>query len=186
MNTKKKEPGLLSLVVVLTVICLVMAALLGMVDKVTAPAIAANTEKTVVESLQKVLPADSYDDLYPEEKGGYTGSVNYVTTVYQAGDKGYVVRVSPTSGFSGAIDMMAGFDNDGLVTGISIISHSETSGLGANATKPEWQEQFKGLEGEATVEKDGGQIVALTGSTITSRAVCDGVNAARAAVEELG
>lgn len=187
MTTKKKEPGLASLVIVLTVICVIMAFLLGMVNKVTAPAIAANTEKTVQESLQLVLPTDGdYDDLYKEEDGGYTGSVPYVTTVYQAGDAGYVARVMPTSGFSGGIDMMVGIAADGTVSGISIISHAETSGLGANATKPEWQEQFKGLEGEAAVEKDGGTIVALTGSTITSRAVCDGVNAARAAVEELG
>lgn len=189
MSTTKKEPGMATLVIVLAVICVIMAFLLGMVNKVTAPAIEANTQKTVEESLQKVLPADGYTDLYLDEATGaslYTGDVPGITTVYQAGDEGYVVRVVPTSGFNGAIDMMAGFNSDGTISGIAIITHGETSGLGANATKPEWQAQFKGLDGEVTVEKDGGQIVAITGSTITSRAVCDGINAARAAVEELG
>ena len=82
--------------------------------------------------------------------------------------------------------MMAGIDNDGNVTGIAIISHSETSGLGSKSTDPEWQAQFKGLNGVVSVTKDGGQVEAITGSTITSRAVCDGVNAARLVVESLG
>ena len=82
--------------------------------------------------------------------------------------------------------MMAGVDNDGNVTGIAIISHAETSGLGSKSTDPEWQAQFKGVNGTIGVTKDGYQINAITGSTITSRAVCDGVNAAIAVVETLG
>ena len=54
------------------------------------------------------------------------------------------------------------------------------------ATEPEWQAQFQGATDEVSVTKDGGTINAITGSTITSRAVCDGVNAARAVVEALG
>ena len=61
MSTAKKEPGLAMLVIVLALICLVVAALLGLVNQVTAPAIAANTEKTIQDSLKVVLPADSYE-----------------------------------------------------------------------------------------------------------------------------
>ena len=68
MSTAKKEPGLAMLVIVLALICLVVAALLGLVNQVTAPAIAANTEKTIQDSLKVVLPADSYEKV--EYDGG--------------------------------------------------------------------------------------------------------------------
>lgn len=177
---KKKEPGMITLVLVLAIISVVMATLLGFVNKVTADPIAENTRLKTEAAMKSVLPADGYDKL------DYTGSDPYVKGVYQAGEEGYVVLVTPTSGFSGPIEMMAGFSNDGAVTGIAIINHAETSGLGSKATDPKWQEQFIGSAEEVTVTKDGGTIQAITGSTITSRAVCDGVNAARGALAELG
>lgn len=180
VKEKKKEPGMVTLVLVLTIICVVMAALLGMINKVTADPIAANTWKKTESAMKQVLPADTYTKI------SYTGSDPYVKDIYQAGEAGYVVLVTPTSGFSGAIEMMAGFSNDGAVTGIAIINHSETSGLGSKATDPKWQEQFIGNTEDVKVTKDGGTIQAITGSTITSRAVCDGVNAARSALAELG
>lgn len=61
-----------------------------------------------------------------------------------------------------------------------------TVNMGSKATDPEWQAQFAGATDIVSVTKDGGTIEAITGSTITSRAVCDGVNAARAVVEALG
>ncbi len=176
----KKEPGMVTLVLVLAVISVVMALLLGLVNYITAPAIEANTQKTIIELQQKVLPADSYEALE------YTGSDPWVKSITQAGDAGYVVRVGPTSGFSGEIDMMVGITTDGVVTGIAVIAHAETSGLGSKATDPAWQAQFVDSTEEVKVQKDGGAIVSITGSTITSRAVCDGVNAARAALENVG
>ena len=176
----KKEPGMASLVIVLALICLVIAALLGLVNSVTEGPIAANTEKTVQDSLKIVMPADSY------EKVDYTGGDETVVAVYKAGEEGYVVECNSPNGFGGAIDMMAGINTSGEVTGIAIISHAETSGLGSKATDPEWQAQFQGATDTVSVAKDGGSIVAITGSTITSRAVCDGVNIARSVVESLG
>ena len=144
------------------------------------------------ESLRTVMPIDGdYEDVTDQYSGDpvtveVTGSVVPIKAVYKAGDEGYVVESLSPNGFGGALDMMAGLDNDGNVTGIAIISHSETSGLGSKSTDPEWQAQFKGLSGVVSVTKDGGQVEAITGSTITSRAVCDGVNAARLVVESLG
>jgi electron transport complex protein RnfG len=180
VKEKKKEPGMFKLVLVLALISFVMAFLLGMVNNMTAPAIAENTWAKTEEAMKQVLPADSYTKIE------YSGSNALVNDVYQAGDAGYVVLVTPTSGFSGAIEMMAGFSNDGAVTGIAIINHAETSGLGSKATDPKWQAQFIEATDEVKVQKDGGTIVAITGSTITSRAICDGVNAARSALAELG
>jgi len=188
MSAAKKEPGMASLIIVLALICLVVAALLGLVNNVTAGPIAANTEKTVQESLLVVLPADSYEqvDFSDESVTIDTGTAVPVKAVYKAGEDGYVVETLSPNGFGGAIDMMAGINTAGEVTGIAVISHAETSGLGSKATDPEWQAQFAGATDVVKVEKDGGSIVAITGSTITSRAICDGVNAARAVVEALG
>ena len=78
---------------------------------------------------------------------------------------------------------MVGVDNDGKVLGISVISHTETAGLGAVAAAAtsageSFRGQFVGVSGEVSVAKDGGQIDAITGATITSRAVCAGVQSA--------
>lgn len=192
MSEAKKQASMASLVIVLAVICLVSAAVLGLVNKVTVGPIQANTEKTVQESLRSVMPIDGdYEDVTDQYTGGnvtvdVTGVSVPVKAVYKAGDEGYVVESLSPNGFGGALDMMAGVDNDGNVTGIAIISHAETSGLGSKSTDPEWQAQFKGVNGTIGVTKDGYQINAITGSTITSRAVCDGVNAAIAVVESLG
>ena len=192
MSEAKKQPGMATLVIVLAAICLVSAAVLGLINSVTVGPIAANTEKTVQESLRTVMPIDGdYEDVTDQYSGDpvtveVTGSVVPIKSVYKAGDEGYVVESLSPNGFGGALDMMAGIDSAGNVTGIAIISHAETSGLGSKSTDPEWQAQFKGLTGVVSVSKDGGQVQAITGSTITSRAVCDGVNAARLVVESLG
>ena len=192
MSEAKKQPGMATLVIVLACICLVSAAVLGLVNKVTVGPIQANTEKTVQEALRNVMPIDGdYEDVTDQYSGDpvtvdVTGVSVPVKAVYKAADEGYVVETMSPNGFGGALDMMAGVDNDGNVTGIAIISHAETSGLGSKSTDPEWQAQFKGVNGTIGVTKDGYQINAITGSTITSRAVCDGVNTAIAVVEALG
>lgn len=83
--------------------------------------------------------------------------------------------------------MMVGVGSDGSVLGISIIKQAETAGLGAvcadkTSAGEEFRGQFAGNSGSVSVTKDGGSIDAITGATITSRAVCSGVNAALACV----
>lgn len=176
---KPKEPGMARLVIVLFTISAVTALLLGLVNMVTAPAIAANAEKNMKIAMNAVLSADTYDQV------DYNGADPLVKAVYQAGDAGFVVQVAP-SGFGGEVTLMVGVDNDGACTGISIISQSETPGLGAKSTDAEWQSQFVGKSGTLAVQKDGGDIQALTGATITSRAVTKGVNSALETVKSMG
>ena len=112
-----------------------------------------------------------------------------MATVYQ-GEAGYAVKVNP-SGFNGTVSMMVGVDNNGSVLGISIISQTETAGLGAvsaadTSAGEAFRGQFAGMSGSVSVSKDGGQVDAITGATITSRAVCTGVNAALACVANMG
>ena len=175
---KKKEAGPVQLVVTLFLISAICAVLLGLVNNITAGPIAAANEAATNAAMQAVLPADSYEQVE------YTGGNALVTAVYKAGDAGYVVQVAP-SGFGGNLDVMVGVGADGTCTGVSIISHAETSGLGANATKEDFRAQFVG-KASVAVTKDGGDIAALTGATITSRAVCDGVNAAIEAAASVG
>ena len=177
MTETKKDPGTATLVVILFLICLVTSLLLGLTNEVTAPYIAANNEKTTQEAMAKVLPSDSYEKVTDQ----YTGGDATVEDIYKAGDAGYVVQVKPATSFSGTLTVMVGVDTDGACTGIS-----ETSGLGSNASKPDWQAQFVGKTGEVKVTKDGGDINAITGATITSRGVCEAVNSAIAVAESMG
>ena len=163
--TKKKEPGMATLVIVLFAICAATALLLGLTNYVTAPFIAANNKKTTQEAMAAVLPADSYDEVE------YTGGDAMVQAVYKS--------------FSGNLTIMVGVDNTGACSGISITSTGETSGLGSNASKPDFQAQFVGKTGEVKVTKDGGDIDALTGATITSRGVCEAVTSAIAAAASM-
>lgn len=167
---------ILRLTLTLLLITSITAALLGLVNLLTEERIDALTLEKANNAMREVLPADDYEEL-PVDAAG-------VTALYRAGDVGYVVRVS-TNGFGGAIDMMVGVDNDGVVTGISIVSHSETASLGANCTREDFRSQFIGATDDVAVTKDGGQIEALTGATVTSRAVADGVKLAVETVKEV-
>ena len=167
---------ILRLTLTLLLITGVTAALLGLVNELTEDKIDKLTREKAEKAMQEVLPAEQYEALSVEADG--------ITAAYRAGDAGYVLRVS-TNGFGGAIDMMVGVDTNGTVTGISIISHSETASLGANCTREDFRSQFVGASGAVAVTKDGGQIEALTGATVTSRAVSDGVSLALRYVKEV-
>lgn len=167
----------LRLTLTLFLITTIVAGLLGLVNYVTADTIAEQIAQKAENAMRQVLEADSYEPLDVPE-----GSA--VTAAYRAGDKGYVVRVAP-NGFGGAIDMMVGVDVSGAVTGVAIVSQSETASLGANCTREDFRAQFTGKTGTLSVSKDGGEIEALTGATVTSRAVTEGVNTALEFVQEV-
>lgn len=177
----KKEPGMATLVLVLFGISLVVALLLGATNLITDPYIKENQRIKQEKAMNEVLPADSYEEL------AYTGDDGTVDAVYKAGDAGYVVQVTPATSFSGTLSVMVGVDANGACTGISIVATNETSGLGSNASKPAFKDQFVGATGDAvTVTKDGGTINAITGATITSRGVCEAVTSALAAAASMG
>ena len=169
------------LALTLLIIAGVMAAALAGVNSVTAPIIEKLTYEKTQAAVSAVLPGGGDTVDFP--------AMDLVSKVYQ-GENGYAVEVTP-SGFDNTITMMVGVDNAGAVTGISIIDHSETAGLGAvaaatTAAGEAFRAQFKGLTGSVSVSKDGGQVDAITSATITSRAVCAGVNAALAVVAAMG
>ena len=177
--TKSKSTGayVLRLTLTLFLITTIVAGLLGLVNYVTANTIAEQIAQKAENAMRQVLEADGYEPLDVPEYSA-------VTAAYRAGDKGYVVRVAP-NGFGGAIDMMVGVDVSGAVTGVAIVSQSETASLGANCTREDFRAQFTGKTGTLSVSKDGGEIEALTGATVTSRAVTEGVNTALEFVQEV-
>lgn len=182
MKTESNVKYVLRLALTLLLITSVVAIALAGVNSITAPKIAALNAQKTQEAIEAVLPGGG-------EEVAFTDDTGLVTTVYQ-GNAGYAVQVVP-SGFNGGITMMVGIDQSGTVLGISIISNSETAGLGAvaaaNTSAGEaFRGQFVGTSGSVSVSKDGGQLDAITGATITSRAVCTGVNAALACVANMG
>ena len=171
---------------VLFVITAVVSALLAGFHMLTADVIAQNEVKTEQKALSEVLPDADVTDRLPDE----TAAQYDVDAVYAARKGeiliGYCIKVSE-NGYGGAIQSIIGIDMDGRVTGVSVISNSETAGLGANINKEDFRSQFIG-KGEVNVVKAGAgdkEIDALSGATISSKAMAESVNKAVRAAESL-
>ena len=182
MKTESTVMYILRLALTLLAITAVVAAALAGVNTVTAPAIAELNAQKTQQAIELVLPGGG-------EQLSDIPAVDLVSKVY-ASETGYAIEVTP-GGFDNTITMMVGFDKAGSVLGISIIKHTETAGLGAVAAAgtpagESFRGQFVGASGSVSVTKDGGQMDAITGATITSRAVCAGVNAALECAAQLG
>ena len=178
--------------IILTVITLIAGLGLGLVYEITKEPIAQAQEAAKKEAWQAVFPEAAIEDFEPVELDeavaeaviaeiGSKGSVNEVCVV-KGGELGYVVTTTNSEGYGGDIQITVGIKADGTVNGVSILSISETAGLGMKATEPSFYEQYHGkLTDSFYVAKDGGNgeaIDAISGATITTRAVTNAVNAA--------
>lgn len=178
--------------IILTVITLVAGIGLGFVYEITKEPIAQAQDAAKKEAWQEVFPeASSSDfeeidvDAKAAEKAikdlGVKAEIDEVCEV-KGGEAGYIVTATDKEGYGGDIKITVGITSDGTVSGISILSISETAGLGMKATEPVFYEQYEGKQTDRfVVSKDGGDgepIDALSGATITSRAVTGAVNAA--------
>ena len=172
-TTRKQLPAYL----ILALIALAAALLLAVTNAITAGPIKAHEEAAQNAAFQSVMEADSFSTM------SIPDGCN-VTSLVEAKKDGKTIgycAVSSAKGYGGDISVMTGVDKDGKVTGVNILSHSETAGLGANAVKESFRDQFVGLVKGITVSKDKpgeNSIDALTGATVTSRAVTKAVNAA--------
>ena len=180
--------------IILTLITVIAGLGLGYVYEITKDPIAQAQEAAKKEAWQAVFPEASLDDFAAAELDydlmtkvvadlGVVATVDEVCTV---GDLGYVVTTTSKEGYGGDIQITVGVTVDGTVSGVSILSISETAGLGMKATEPAFYGQYQGKQTENFyVSKDGGSgepIEALSGATITSRAVTGAVNTALAYV----
>ena len=186
----------------LLIITAVVAGLLSVVNSITAPAIAKLQEQKTQAAIAEVIQFSEGMKLYQPSFEDETGLVKKVYAILSVPGISATLPVNGSlngqyavevvvPGFGGNITMMVGVDYEGKVLGISIISHAETASLGSVAADHSskgvaFRDQFVGKGGELAVTKDGGEIDAITGATITSRAVVEGVIAALACFENYG
>ncbi|AAO35607.1 hypothetical protein K144313037_08540 [Clostridium tetani] len=176
-----KKNGILKLGIVLLIIAGVCGLILGGINQVTAEPIAIQAKKTIDEANKEILPVAS---TFEEKKDVELDEGILSLSEGKEGSevKGYTIKVAP-KGYGGAIEMMVGISTEGKITGIKVLNHSETPGLGAHADSPDFSDQYKDKPTEklsvvkGTASKDT-EIAAITGATITSNAVTDGVNKA--------
>ena len=174
---------------VLMAFSLVLGFVLGGVYKITEPIIAEAARRKEMEAYKVVFEnADTFNQkevdaaIATTVQGTYPDTIDKVFEAVDASGNciGYVVQLITKDGYSGGIVMVVGVQLDGTVNGFSITAHSETSGLGTKAFDPSYADQFKGIPAASV---DG--IATLSGATMTSTAVKNGVNAAVAYANSL-
>ena len=178
--------------IILTVITLVSGLLLGLAYEVTKAPIAQSQENAKKEAWQAVFPDADLDAFEQTDVDtdvadqviadlGVEATIDEVCTV-DGGETGYVITATDSEGYGGDIQVVVGITADGTVSGISFLSISETAGLGMNAQNESFYGQYVGVQTDKFyVSKDGGEgepIDAISGATITTRAVTGAVNAA--------
>lgn len=163
---------------ILLLITTLCAGLLGFVNSQTAPIIIQGKEQTQTQAVKSLLPdfetVVKVDNM--EEDKITTAFVTYKGDTYV----GAVVKTYP-EGYGGGIELLVGIEASGEVSGIQILSHQETPGLGANMLQDDFKGQFidqRAPLGVSKTSRGEGEIMAITGATITSQAVTDGVNLA--------
>ena len=178
---------IVKLTVILFLICAVTAGILGAVYNVTEGPIEMRKAEKTAKAYAAVLPSDSYTPVDEAKYADFAG----VTKIEKADNgSGHVVQLTVV-GAQGEITLVVGVASDNTCTGISIIKHSETSGLGAKAADTgefgtNWRAQFVGQGEDIALSKFGGEIDAITAATITSKAVTNAAATAIKAVIALG
>ncbi len=175
----------------LFVITAVAALCLAVVHKVTEPVISANNTALEIQSKQEVLTeAKEFASSEIPQIDAEGVTINKLDTGISAKDNkicGYVVVATSHQGYGGDIKVMVGIDQNLTVTRVKIMESSETAGLGANASKPQFIDQFVGADTSLKVVKGAaknGEISAISSATVTSKAVTSCVNAALEAARE--
>mgnify|MGYP000653578319 CR=1 FL=1 len=184
---KKLESSLKNMVVVLTAITVIATGLLAYVNQLTAGPIAEANAKALSDAIAVVVPGFDNNPAEAPETIELDGATYKIYKATKGGEFIGAAVESSANGFGGALSVLVGFDKEGNIIDYSLLSHAETPGLGSKAA--DWFK--KGAKGDITgmnpgqgalvVNKDGGQIDAITASTITTRAFLKAVNNAYAA-----
>ena len=173
-----------NMVLCLSAVCLVCSALLAGVYVLTKDAIDnANSEK-LANAISAVAP--EFDSMSMEQTVSCDGKDYPYYELYNSGETVAFAITSSVVGFGGPLTLLVGVTPEGIVYNTSVFTHAETPGLGAKCTEPQFHDQFAGWNPEEktlVVRKDGGDVDAITASTITSRAYTLAVaNAVKAAM----
>ena len=175
--------------VCLLAICLVCSGLLAGVYALTAEPIAAAAAAKNEAAIMEVLPETAVS-IEEERTVEFEGASYAYNLAYdEVGNVvGCAINVAPV-GFGGPISIKVGFDVNGVIWNTKVLSQAETPGLGAKCVEPSFSDQFKGwnpAEKDLAVKKDGGDVDAITASTITSRAYADGLLLATKVFQAIG
>jgi len=172
---------IVKLVVVLTLIAGGAGLLLSLVEQVTRAPIAEQRRQETLKALQAVLPpidnspdADTVALVIGQDKKGRDLPRVFYRGRNQGGLAGVAFKVVAPDGYSGNIEIMVGVDPEGTLTGLEILAHAETPGLGSKIEEPWFKQQFLGKSldnADWRVKKDGGVFDQITGATISPRAV---------------
>ena len=178
-----------NMVICLFAICVVCSSLLAGVYALTKAPIDAAAKAKNEAAIKEVLPVSAVT-IEEERTVDFEGASYAYNLAYdeQGNTVGCAINVAPV-GFGGPISIKVGFDVNGVIWNTKVLSQAETPGLGAKCVEPSFSEQFKGFDPAAkklAVKKDGGDVDAITASTITSRAYADGLATAARVFQAIG
>ena len=178
---------IVQLVLALTVISAICAAVLALVNSKTKDRIASLTAEKTANAAKAVLPSDvKVTDIRPDPKNADLKVMFGYADAAKTKILGYAVPGISPKGYGGEIRLMVGLTTERKVITYRVLAANETPGLGAKLGDMAFANQFGGKDGPSLkVKKDGGAIDAITGATITSRAVCDAIADACARVDRI-
>lgn len=161
-------------IIVLTLICIIAGSLIGIAYILTKDKLTNAADSAFSENLKQLFPsADSF-----KSTNDASGNSKYYLAMDGNNIAGYAV-IADSQGYSSVIKMIVGINNDMSLAGIKVLSQAETPGLGTMIAEQQFMQQFAGLKpNEVALKKEGGVIDGITGATISSRAVVNGVNSA--------
>lgn len=190
-------PETLKMILVLTLISGAAGAGLAAMNSATEPLIAENERQFTLRSIRSVIPETDDPDPCEKHEPAFDNAPDEDavcidgTKVYRGRADGEVVGIAVESvgeeAYSGTILTLVGLDLDGTVTGIEVLRHAETPGLGALITECDWRRQLVGVGPDDItwkVAKDGGDVDQISGATISSRSMIDAILKAQALLAE--
>ncbi|MBQ8465341.1 MAG: RnfABCDGE type electron transport complex subunit G [Alphaproteobacteria bacterium] len=181
MARKNKE--MTRLIKVILTVAVVSGLVLSFIHLLTEKPIQEAQNKLISESMKEVVAAEFNNEPFKEKIIVKRGKAKY--TIYPARQDGYVtsliMKTHSNKGYGGRLDVLVGFSLDGAVGNYKVIKHQETPGLGSKVNDESFKKNIIGKkpnEESFKVRQDGGEIDAITGATITSRALIDAIQRA--------
>ncbi len=184
----KKEISFFGMVLTLFLVTAIAAAALGYIYEITKAPIAKAEKDFLYKQINVVVPGANNAEIKTVSVMSVDGTSNKDSLFfYQVFEEkklmGTAIKTYTNKGFSGRFEVIAGFDTEGKIIDVNVLSHKETPGLGDKTSKDvsDWNSQFKGKNPavfKLKVKKDGGDVDAITAATISSRAFCDALQRA--------
>jgi Na+-translocating ferredoxin:NAD+ oxidoreductase subunit G len=187
-----KESTLLNMTLTLLIVTFVASTALGYIYELTKEPIARARLAKKTDAVKKVLPDfdnDPIGEMYKVAADAGYDSLEVYPAVRDGMMVGSAIRSYSKRGFSGDVWVMVGFNADGTIYNVEVLDHKETPGLGTKMSDPKFKNQFMGVDPgrfNLKVDKDGGDVDAITAATISSRAFSDAALRAYHAYKEGG